>query len=67
MIQILARIASHTARGIYSFLLWRGGISTRKELLEAGYTSTIIHEAIIGQVSPPGDTVKFDIFDICAL
>jgi len=46
MIETLRRIASHTARGIYALLLLNGGMSTRKELLEAGYTSTIIQEAM---------------------
>jgi hypothetical protein len=42
MISAIAKIANHTARGIYTFLLWRGGISNRKELLEAGYSSSVL-------------------------
>jgi len=47
MIKTLARTASHTARGIYAAILLNGGCACRKELLEAEYTSTVIHEAIV--------------------
>ncbi|MDR0328344.1 MAG: hypothetical protein LBI05_08625, partial [Planctomycetaceae bacterium] len=47
MLKTLARIASHTARGIYACLLLNGGSACRKELLEAGFTSSILHEAVL--------------------
>jgi hypothetical protein len=47
MIATLAKIASHTARGIFTFMLLNGGSCCRKELLYAGYPSTIIRENMI--------------------
>jgi biotin operon repressor len=48
MISTIARIASYAAKGIYAFLLLKGGAASRQELIEeAGYKSTVIHEAIV--------------------
>jgi hypothetical protein len=45
--KVLARIASHTAKGIFSFLMLNGGCACRKELIDAGYSSNIIHKALV--------------------
>ena len=50
MITSLARIAKITgvaAKAIYATIVLNGGCACRKELMEVGYTSSRIHEAIV--------------------
>jgi len=48
MIQTLARIAGYAAKGVYAFLLLKGGSATRKEIItEGGYKNAVLHEAVV--------------------